>query len=390
MLWYFLFSFALSEITEPTEKLLIKKADGGSQFYRIPAIVLAPDNKTLVTATDKRWESILDLPRKIDVVIQYSEDGGLTWSPAQTITPGKSDPKGYGDPLLIVDRQIGAIFCMFTGNQGTFESSSKWDNSQHLYYCVSYDNGHTWSDMEDITAMLYGERCTDPVRKNYKSLFLSSGNGLQLRSGRLLVAAVVRPKTTNSLSVYVVYSDDHGKTWTMSTYGATHAGDESKLVELNNGSVLMSVRRRPNRAFIISNDGGVTWGKEWNHPEVKDPACNGDLIRYTSTKDGYDKDRLIHTLLYSGTGSADRKNLTIMISYDEGNTWPVKKVIYGSWAIYSSVTFDPATGLIYVYWEKSIDNTVGAGCNMVLTTLTLDWITDGQDTYTPPSPQKQN
>ena len=118
-----LLSFAFSEIKQPIHKVIIRGGDEGSQFYRIPAIVVAPDNKTLVTATDKRWTSHLDLPRKIDTVIKISKDNGLTWTNQTTISPGRSDPKGYGDPALVVDHVTKAIFCLFTGLQGTFEST---------------------------------------------------------------------------------------------------------------------------------------------------------------------------------------------------------------------------------------------------------------------------
>lgn len=373
---------AISAIEEPVTYDVIKKGLDDSQFYRIPAIVMAPDNKTLVTATDKRWLSILDLPRKIDVVIKLSHDGGRTWSVSKTITPGKADPKGYGDPALVVDRERGAIFCLITGNQGTFESTQ--EDMQHNYYCVSYDNGETWSDMVDITDMLFGPGCTNSETSKYFSNFFSSGNALQLRSGRLLIVGVVRRNSGRGLSTHSVYSDDHGKTWTMSPHYGTTTGDESKVVELNNGSVLMSIRHRPDRFFTISNDGGVTWGPTVSMKDLHDPACNGDLIRYTSTKDGFDKDRLIHTMLYTSNGNSTRWNLTVLVSYDEGNTWPVKKVLEPSYAIYSSITFSPIDGTLYIYWEKSIDSTVGSGCDMVCTRLTLDWITDGADHWEPP------
>lgn len=376
---FLLKQFSLCEIQEPIHKRIIKRGDDGSEFYRIPAIVFAPDNKTLVTATDKRWSSILDLPRKIDVVIKISKDNGLTWTPSLTITGGKNDPIGYGDPALIVDRQANSIFCLFTGNKGTFDSSK--DDRQKNYYCVSYDNGETWSDPVDITDMIYGTGCRDPVRSQYYSSFLTSGAGIQTRSGRLMLVGVIRETSGGALATHVVYSDDHGKTWSMSNSRSCSNGDESKVVQLNNGSILMNIRTKPNRRFAISNDEGMTWSSLYAQPELFDPACNGEIIRYTSTLDGYDKNRLIHTNL---NHTSDRKNLVIKLSYDEGNTWPVVKVIEPSWAIYSACTTSPIDGKIYVYWEKSIDETVASGCDMVLTTLTLDWLTDGKDTWTPP------
>lgn len=379
MLIQLFISFALSEIAQPIHKVVIQGGEGGSKFYRIPSITMAPDNKTLIISADKRWNSNADLPSKIDTVIKYSKDNGVTWSEAITLSPGKADPAGYGDPGLIVDRQIGAVFCLFTGHQGTFASTK--DKRQTNHYSVSHDNGVTWSPMIEITDMLYGTGCRDPIRQTLYSNFITSGNGIQLRNGRLMIVGVGRRDETRTLYDFAVYSDDHGKTWSMTANSpVTSGGDESKVVELNNGSILMSIRQSPNRLFSISNDGGLTWGYPVAQNDILEPWCNGDIIRYTSTKDGYNKNRLLHTIPYNTAG---RKNLTIMVSYDEGNTWPVKKVIHPNSAAYSSVTFSPIDGKIYVFWERG--GGVNGGFDLVVTTLTLDYITDGTDTWTPPN-----
>ena len=36
---------------------------------------------------------------------------------------------------------------------------------------------------------------------------------------------------------YAIYSDDGGDNWTLSTNAATTAGDEAKVVELENGDI---------------------------------------------------------------------------------------------------------------------------------------------------------
>lgn len=174
---------------------------------------------------------------------------------------------------------------------------------------------------------------------------------------------------------FAINSDDHGKTPTMTSNSPVfEGGDESKVVELNNGSNLMSIRKSPNMLFSLSNDSGLTSSYAVPQTDILEPYCNGDIIRYTSTKEGYNKDRLIHTIPYNTGG---RKNLTIMINYDEGSTWPVKKVIHANQAAYSSVTFSPIDGKIYVFWGKG--GGVNGSFDLVVTTLTLDYITDRKD-----------
>ena len=108
----------------------------------------------------------------------------------------------------------------------------------------------------------------------------------------MFVAAMCR-WNANVLDNFVVYSDDNGHTWNVSAK-AFSAGDEAKLVELVDGRVLLSVRRSGARGYNISTDGGQTWGTQglWN--EMKTNACNGDMIRFSATDKGAEKNILLH------------------------------------------------------------------------------------------------
>ena len=59
------------------------------------------------------------------------------------------------------------------------------------------------------------------------------------------------------------------------------------MVELEDGDILMSIRNpsKGNRIFCKSTDRGQTWGKAYFETELKDPACNGDIIRYSYSTD---------------------------------------------------------------------------------------------------------
>lgn len=367
---------------DPVEQVILQNGDDGSKYYRIPAIVRALDG-TLVTATDKRWYNIGDLPSKIDVVVKRSTDNGKTWSESIYVSPGLSDPNGYGDASLVVDRTTGNILCMFTGIQGFWGSTA--ENPQHNFVSISKDNGKTWSEMKDITHMLYGINCSNPERKQWLGMFLTSGGALQLRSGRIIVVGVVR-RNGFGVSNFAVYTDDGGETWDVSINAACTSGDESKVIELNNGSVLMSIRHKPHRFFSISHDKGLTWSNWWDKNDLIDPACNGEIKYYTSTLDGFEKDRIIHSLLYNSGG---RKNLSILVSYDNGETWPYKKVLWPNGAAYSSLAFLD-DGTILCYYER--DRSDGNGIDMVVAQFSLEWVTDGQDKWEPPKekPSKKN
>lgn len=352
--------------------LVLAPGDYGSKNYRIPAIITADDG-ALVALTDKRKYNSTDLPEDIDVIAQRSTDNGKTWSDPVTIAKGQGRNKGFGD-ASIIKTNSGKLVALFVGGVGLWNSTAQ--NPQGHFISVSTDNGKTWSKPREITDQLYGAGCADPVRKTWQASFFSSGRGLTLRDGRIMAVMVVRESLkSNKLNNYIAYSDDEGKTWKVSEK-AMDGGDEAKVVELNDGSILLSSRTRGNRLWAKSTDGGITWGPKHAWSEIWGNDCDADVIRYTSTLDGYAKNRLLHTL----PNAKNRTNVSMWVSYDEGKTWPVKKTICKGESAYSSITILP-DGTIGVYVEE--DETVPY--KMYFLNFSLDWLTDGTDAYHKPN-----
>ena len=186
-----------------------------------------------------------------------------------------------------------------------------------------------------------------------------------------MVVGAVYENPKGSLQNYAFYSDDEGQNWKVSNR-AIAGGDEAKVVELNNGEILMSSRTTGNRFWAKSSDGGINWGTKNAWTDLWGNACDGDIIRYTSTLDGQSKNRLLHTL----PNDASRKNVTIFMSYDEGQTWPVKKTLCEGPSAYSSLTI-LADGTIGAYIEE--DDTIPY--KMVFVRFSLNWLTNGAETY---------
>jgi sialidase-1 len=352
-------------------KLMYAPGDLGSANYRIPAILTASDG-SIIMANDKRKLNQGDLPNNIDVMITRSIDGGNTWLSPQTIALGTSTLTGFGDASLTLAPN-GDIICVFAGGQGLAASTPS--NPIRTYLCRSSDNGVTWTSPLDITDQLFGSGCSDPVRKTWYASFCASGRGLLTRSGRIMLVAAVRETSSSMLSNFVYYSDDNGLTWNVSSR-AMVGGDEAKVAELNNGTILMSIRHDGGggRYYNTSNDGGLTWGTVSSWPQLLEPGCDGDLIRYTSTKDGYTKNRLLQTI---PNDVSTRDNVSVFLSYDEGTTWPVKKSICPGSSAYSSVTILP-DGTIGAYVEEN--NPI----SLYYINFSLNWLTNGADTYSNP------
>ena len=349
---------------------LLRPGDYNSTNYRIPAVITARDG-SIVAVTDKRKYNNGDLPEDIDILCNVSKDGGHTWTEPYTIAYGTGYKQGYGDCALALTNDENGIIAAFVGGPGFWGSTPT--NPLRMYISRSHDNGMTWSEPEDITHFVYGAECEDEERKEWLGGFFGSGNGLLTSTGRIMFVIAMRENNTREVVCnYAVYSDDNGQTWQVSGR-ASVGGDEAKVTELVDGRILMSIRRNGYRWYNISEDGGVTWQEttsEWT--DIVAPACNGDLIRYPSVNDGYDKNRLLHSV----PEGSSRKNVTVYVSYDEGESWQTKKCIVPYNSAYSSLCVLP-DNTIGLYVEEAYQNE-GDYCT-VFYNFSLNWLTDGED-----------
>lgn len=326
--------------------------------YRIPAIVTAP-NGDLIAAIDERVPSCGDLKwsKDINIVARRSSDNGKTWSDIEMVVDfpyGKS----ASDPSMIVDEVTGDIFMFYN-----FMDLDKEKDIYYLHVVKSIDNGKSWSKPEDITSQI----AKSEWHADFK--FITSGRGIQTRSGKLLHCMV---NLNNGLHLFG--SDDHGKSWFMIDTPVQPA-DESKVVELADGTWMINSRanRKGMRYIHISTDEGKSW-KTKPDKELIDPGCNASIIRYTAIEDGYKKNRLLFSNAKMKKG---RKNMTVRISYDEGKTWSKGKTIYSESSAYSSLTV-LENGDIGLFFEKDQHS------ENAFVSFSLKWLTDGRDKYKKP------
>ncbi|MEG2156766.1 MAG: alpha-L-fucosidase [Bacteroidaceae bacterium] len=300
--------------------------------YRIPAIVTAP-NGDLVAAIDERVPNGHDLNtnKDINIVIRRSSDNGKTWS---SIKKAADFPygKSASDPSMIVDKVTKEIFL--------FYNFMDLENENGVYYfhvIKSADNGKTWSKPVDITSQI-----TKPEwHKDFK--FITSGNGIQTQSGELLHCLV---NLNNGLHIFG--SKDHGKSWFFINTPITPA-DESKIVELSDGRWMINSRvNGPGIRYVhISSDNGKTWQTRPDSTLI-DPGCNGSILRYDLKNKKGKKSCLIFA---NAKMKKERSNMTVRVSYDDGETWSKGKTIYSGSAAYSSLTI-LKNGEIGLFFEK--------------------------------------
>lgn len=79
------------------------------------------------------------------------------------------------------------------------------------------------------------------------------------------------------------------------------------------------------------------------------------------------------------TGAWPRENLTLRLSYDEGQTWPVSKVLEPGISGCADLVVGP-DGTIYCLYESGgVDGNAFDSAYLTLARLNLQWLTDGRD-----------
>ena len=378
---------------------LFESGVGGYARYRIPGIAIT-DRGTVLVTCDARKDPRLGDWSDIDLFLRRSPDMGRTWEAPQKLAHrglhegiqveanpaaaeqnlGAKNQFPFNNQTLVIDRKTGDILFVYCLNYA------------RVFQRRSQDEGRTWSAPEEITAAL------DDLRRLYPFKVIGTGpnHGVQLRSGRLLIPVWLsrgggshghRPSVVSS-----IYSDDGGRTWRGGELVATETDplvnpSETVAVELAGGGVMFSLRSESlqhRRGIAYSPDGATRWTRPEFVNDLVEPVCMAGIERLS----GAPKDR--SRLVYSHCDNGDepdprsisrffiRKNLTIRLSYDEGRTWPVKRVLEPDFAGYSDITVAP-DGTIFCFYEQGGTGVANHNAYLTLAHFNLEWLTDGAD-----------
>ena len=327
-----------------TQVEVFRAGDGRYHTYRIPALLTTPRG-TLLAFCEGRRTSSSD-SGDIDVLVKRSYDKGATWTEAKVVADAGQDT--IGNPTAVVERHNGSILLLLTRNPGQVRESqitnSSVEGTRTVWLTRSSDDGMTWSPLAEITAMV--------KRADWTWYATGPGNGIQLRSGRLVVPCDHTVKGTRAMHSHVIYSDDRGKTWKIGGI-ADEKTNESAIVEFRDGSLLLNMRNylgQNRRAVAISHDRGLTWSPIRLDPTLVEPVCQASLI--SAVRSGKRRGRW---LVFSNPADTRRAGMTVRASYDQGKTWPAAKVIHAGPAAYSSLAVlrDGTVGLLYERGEAS-------------------------------------
>ncbi len=381
-----MFAFPAHAAEPFVEKIdLFKEGDLGYKRYHIPGVLVTAKGTVLAWCEAREDGGDWD---QIDVLLRRSTDDGRTWSEPKKISnvPGpieknpfslamkNVDPTDvtYNNPVLIADR----------------------DGTVHMVFCVEYmrcfyqrseDDGVTWSEPVEITSAF------EAFKKDYDWKVLATGpdHSIQLANGRLVVPVWLstgtggnahRPSVTST-----IYSDDDGKTW--------HAGEvavpcteefinpnETVAVELKDGSVLLNVRNesKAHRRIQVTSPNGAT---DWSEPrfveELAEPICMGGIVRYDHGGENVllfcHPDNLSRADGKEEAGkNRDRRNVSVHISTDEGQTWSPGHSVEPSWSAYSDIGVTPE-GTILCFYGRG-EKSSFSGDRLTMARFNLEWL----------------
>lgn len=365
-----------SPVTSPSAVSLTDvfvSGNDGYHTYRIPSLIVSPDGG-LLAFCEGRSKSQGDAG-DIDLLVKRSVDGGRTWSRQEVVWDDGENT--CGNPCPVVDQTTGVIWLPMTWNHGRDTERQIMQNNgrdtRRVFITHSNDNGRTWATPREIT--------TQTKRSEWRWYATGPGSGIQLTQGpwkgRLLIPcdhSLVSADDPDGYNSHVIYSDDHGRTWRLGGV-IRPAVNECQVVELADGTLLMNMRNydrsQTTRALATSDDGGLTWSAVRHDPALVEPVCQASLVRYT-TEPPESRDRL----LFSNPGHGEvgnRRDMTVRMSLDEGQTWPAGRVLWPGPAAYSCLAALPGGDLACLF-EAGDKNPYE---RIVLARFTCDWLDVG-------------
>jgi sialidase-1 len=356
---------------------LFQARTGGYHTYRIPG-VLATARGTVLAWCEARGGGGGDWDGN-DLLLRRSADGGATWEAPRRLAGWEDYGPGPVSNGVMLEDRAGAVHLLYCHNYA------------RVYAPRSTDDGATFSDPVEITAVLEGFRADYP----WRVIALGPGHGLTLRRGRLVIPLWMSDGTGTEFgpgrlghrpsAVATLVSDDDSATWQCGDLLCRH-GDgaivnpsETVLAELSDGRVLANIRSESaahRRLTAVSPDGAGGWSAPAFQDDLLEPVCMASLLRA-----GWNPSRLLFanpdTLEQTyTTWACDRKRLTVKLSHDDGATWPVSRVLEEGPAGYSDLALLP-DGVVLCLYECGSQVHMYDIDRLVLARFDVGWVEGG-------------
>ena len=364
-------AFAITFMTASAQEVpVFTSGTEGFKSFRIPAITRLP-NGDILAFGEGRVNGASDFGN-VKIVLKKSHDNGKTWGPLQVVVSNDTLQADNASPVVdLTDPAYpkGRLFLFYNTGNVPENKIRQGLGIREVWYKTSIDGGVTWSASTNITLQVHKPK-QPQINKAYnfaedwRSYANGPGHAIQFTSGkykgRIYVAAnhsAGAPQRRYADGrAFGYYTDDHGKTFKISDDVTTLGGNESMAAQLTGNKLMINARNQlgnmKQRIVAVSSNGGQTWDTTYFDPQLPDPVCQGAILNI-GTKKG--KSVLAFC---NNADTVKRDNLTLRISFDEGKTWTINKVIAkdpvnskGDYSAYSDlVKLDENT--IGVFYEK--------------------------------------
>lgn len=363
--------------------------DPAYNIYHIPGVVVTAKGSVLAWCEARKRPAGVSDWDDIRILLRRSTDDGKTWSEPKSIAnvdgPKKKNPFAlkmknvdpndvtYNNPVLIGDKDgtVHMLFCL---------------EYERAFYQRSDDDGVTWSKPTEITVTF------DAFKKDYDWKVIATGpnHSIQTKTGRLVVPVWLSTGTGGNAHrpsvTATIYSDDQGKTWKAGEIAVPCTDEwinpnETVAIELNDGRVMLNVRsesKAHRRLITTSPDGATKWSMPKFDDALLEPICMGGIVRYRH--DG--KSLILFSNPHNLEGGREstpepgksraRKNVSVKISRDEAQTWPVSKTIEPGPSMYSDIAVTQKGTILCFYGRGTKPGFAGAG--LTLARFNLEWL----------------
>ena len=279
---------------EPQQNLFVTNSQSAHP-YRIPAIAAAP-NGDVFAISDYRPCGMDIGYGEVDIKCRISKDNGKTWGEEFFIADGKGGNSnymttGFGDAAIVADCEQNKLLVMMVCGR-TICWHGRWNPSKigdahtdsvnrvaSIYLTYNEATGE-WekSEIKEMTDHIYS-LFLDGETPTVSSMFIGSGKICQSR--KIKVGEYYRlycSMWTRDGGNRVIYSDDFGASWkVLGTIKDRPApgGDEPKVEELPDGSVLLSSRCTGRYFNIYTYTDEKTGKGAWSTVALSDTKNNG-------------------------------------------------------------------------------------------------------------------
>ena len=328
----------MTHIIEKTD--LAIGGQNGWECYRIPGIVVTSKGTILAYYETRTSPGDWDTE---NIAMRRSSDNGESWEP-QRLLVENPEKDTVNNPVMIACRN-GDIHFLWQKNY------------RRVFHQISYDDGNSWTEAQDITVFM------DGFRKYYDwtVMALGPGHGIELSDGDLLIAVWLSNgggEAHSPSEVATILSPDGGKTWKCGQI-IKHSEDivnpnESSVAQMADGRIMINMRQCSDarqRAVAVSPDGINSWSEPRLEPMLPDPICFGSLLSLPESEIMLFINCDTKGISPNGVNTRPRINLTLKASRDKGAAWPEAWLIENK-SGYADLAASPDGKWVYCFYER--------------------------------------